>query len=195
MRRRRPLRRSMLTLAAAIGLGAILGTIATPARAQTPGTRTLPPGDGRDLAAAACSQCHALNVIMSMREGGGLAQARHQHGDARRAAQSARGRHRHRLFRTANFGPGRLSARRSRVAPRAHRPRPSLPSRCRRAPARNWSRRAAPSATPWNALRSSSEARRNGPISSPTWSAAARRQARRRRRSSRPYLAANFGGE
>jgi len=39
--------------------------IAMPARAQG----ALPPGEGRDLMATACSQCHPLNVIRSMREG------------------------------------------------------------------------------------------------------------------------------
>jgi len=36
-----------------------------PARAQG----ALPAGEGRDLMATACSQCHPLNVIRSMREG------------------------------------------------------------------------------------------------------------------------------
>jgi cytochrome c5 len=40
-------------------------TIAMPARAQG----ALPAGEGRDLLATACSQCHPLNVIRSMREG------------------------------------------------------------------------------------------------------------------------------
>ena len=35
--------------------------IAVPARAQG----ALPPGEGRDLMATACSQCHPLNVIRS----------------------------------------------------------------------------------------------------------------------------------
>ena len=39
--------------------------VAVPAHAQG----ALPPGEGRDMVAVACSQCHALNVIMSMREG------------------------------------------------------------------------------------------------------------------------------
>jgi cytochrome c5 len=46
--------------------GAVLAiVVAVPAHAQG----ALPPGEGRDMVAVACSQCHALNVIMSMREG------------------------------------------------------------------------------------------------------------------------------
>ena len=45
---------------------------ALPASAQTVQllpARELPQGEGRDLVAVACSQCHALNVILSVREG------------------------------------------------------------------------------------------------------------------------------
>jgi cytochrome c5 len=55
------MRQVILALCAA----AILVAIGMPARAQG----ALPPGDGRDLMATACSQCHPLNVIRSMREG------------------------------------------------------------------------------------------------------------------------------
>ena len=48
-------------------LGALLLGLATPLYAQTPGA--LPPGDGRDLVATACSQCHTLSVIMAGRDG------------------------------------------------------------------------------------------------------------------------------
>src|SRR5262249_61138133 len=47
-------------------LALVLGT-ATPLRAQT--ASALPPGEGRDLVATACSQCHTLNVIMAGRDG------------------------------------------------------------------------------------------------------------------------------
>ena len=40
---------------------------AAPLHAQTPGA--LPQGDGRDLAATACSQCHSLNVLIAGRDG------------------------------------------------------------------------------------------------------------------------------
>lgn len=39
----------------------------TPAHAQT--APTLPQGEGRDLAAVACSQCHTLAVLMAGRDG------------------------------------------------------------------------------------------------------------------------------
>jgi mono/diheme cytochrome c family protein len=46
--------------------GAVLAfAVAVPLHAQS----AFPPGEGRDMVAVACSQCHALNVIMSMREG------------------------------------------------------------------------------------------------------------------------------
>src|ERR1700730_19219748 len=51
----------------------LIGTIAcallaagTPLRAQT---AALPQGEGRDLVATACSQCHSLSVIMAGRDG------------------------------------------------------------------------------------------------------------------------------
>ncbi len=40
---------------------------ATPSRAQT--ANPLPPGDGRDLVAVACSQCHTLGTIAKIRDG------------------------------------------------------------------------------------------------------------------------------
>jgi len=49
----------------ALCTAALAIAIAVPARAQG----ALPPGEGRDLMATACSQCHPLNVIRSMREG------------------------------------------------------------------------------------------------------------------------------
>ena len=44
----------------------VLGA-AAPLHAQT--ASALPPGEGRDLVATACSQCHSLNVIMAGRDG------------------------------------------------------------------------------------------------------------------------------
>ena len=40
---------------------------AAPALAQP--ANALPPGDGRDIVATACTQCHALTVILAMRDG------------------------------------------------------------------------------------------------------------------------------
>ena len=53
-----------LVLVGALAL--VLGA-AAPLRAQT--ASALPPGEGRDLVATACSQCHTLNVIMASRDG------------------------------------------------------------------------------------------------------------------------------
>jgi len=56
-------------------LAALLLAVAVTAQAQTSGAappvraNALPPGEGRDLVAVACSQCHVLNVITSMRNG------------------------------------------------------------------------------------------------------------------------------
>jgi mono/diheme cytochrome c family protein len=48
-------------------------TLAAPAPlyAQAPGAQApgLPPGEGRDLVAVACTQCHGLNTIMAIRDG------------------------------------------------------------------------------------------------------------------------------
>ena len=52
-----------LTLAGA----AALLLAATPLHAQT--ATSLPQGEGRDLVATACSQCHTLSVIMAGRDG------------------------------------------------------------------------------------------------------------------------------
>jgi mono/diheme cytochrome c family protein len=48
-------------------LAALMLGLATPLHAQTAGA--LPQGDGRDLIATACSQCHTLGVIMAGRDG------------------------------------------------------------------------------------------------------------------------------
>src|SRR5262249_13023540 len=50
-----------------VGVLALVLGAATPLRAQT--ASALPPGEGRDLVATACSQCHTLNVIMAGRDG------------------------------------------------------------------------------------------------------------------------------
>jgi cytochrome c5 len=50
---------------AALCAVALACTAAAPASAQN----VLPPGPGRDLVGTACTQCHNLSVIMSMRNG------------------------------------------------------------------------------------------------------------------------------
>jgi mono/diheme cytochrome c family protein len=52
----------VLTLLAALTVAAL------PLRAQQDAS-PLPPGDGRDIVAATCSQCHALTAITHLREG------------------------------------------------------------------------------------------------------------------------------
>ena len=48
-------------------LVAALALAAAPALAQP--ANPLPPGDGRDIVASACTQCHPLTVILAMRDG------------------------------------------------------------------------------------------------------------------------------
>jgi cytochrome c5 len=49
-------------------LALALSSAATPSRAQQ-GPDPLPPGDGHDLVAVACSQCHYLGTIAKIRDG------------------------------------------------------------------------------------------------------------------------------
>jgi cytochrome c5 len=65
----------------------------------------LPPGEGRDLTATACSQCHPLNVIRSMREGA-EGWKRHVYNMVTRGAQlNAREADNVVAYLAANFGP------------------------------------------------------------------------------------------
>src|ERR1700719_3275965 len=57
----RTFRLSVLGVAAALSLAA-----AAPLHAQP---SALPPGEGRDLVAVACTQCHGLNTIVQIRDG------------------------------------------------------------------------------------------------------------------------------
>jgi cytochrome c5 len=76
-------------------------TIAMPACAQG----ALPAGEGRDLLATACSQCHPLNVIRSMREGA-EGWKRHVYNMVTRGAQlNAREADMVIAYLAANFGP------------------------------------------------------------------------------------------
>src|SRR4051812_43668292 len=63
---------------------ALLLVNATPLRAQT--VAALPQGDGRDLVAVACSQCHTLSVVMAGR-GGSVGWRNHVHNMVLRGAQ------------------------------------------------------------------------------------------------------------
>jgi cytochrome c5 len=85
----------------AVLCAAALVIAATPAGAQG----TLPPGEGRDLLATACSQCHPLNVIRSMREGA-EGWKRHVYNMVTRGAQlNAREADAVVAYLATNFGP------------------------------------------------------------------------------------------
>lgn len=69
---------SLRALLLAIGVVATCAAAALPLRAQedAPASRTtgtaaspLPPGEGRDIVAVTCSQCHGLSAITHLREG------------------------------------------------------------------------------------------------------------------------------
>ena len=85
-------------------LAALCVAAGTPAHAQTP--IALPQGDGRDLVAVACSQCHTLNTIMVGREGA-AGWKRHVYNMVLRGAQlSPREADTVIQYLAANFGPG-----------------------------------------------------------------------------------------
>src|SRR5262249_351012 len=91
-------RRSLSLIAA----GALAALAAGPSRAQT----ALPQGDGRDLVATACSQCHALNVITAGRDGP-VGWKHHVYNMVLRGAQlTPRDPRTVIACLTANFGPG-----------------------------------------------------------------------------------------
>jgi hypothetical protein len=148
---------------AAIGLVAIAG--AGPAHAQGAQPRPLPPGEGRDLLATACTQCHNLSIIVSMRDGA-PGWRRHVYNMVTRGAQLTSSEAEAVIgYLAANFGPS--------SAPVAA------------APATAASVTASPatisSASQWRNAREGT-----GPRSSPTWSVAAQSRAPTRRRRSRP---------
>jgi mono/diheme cytochrome c family protein len=85
-------------------LAALCVATATPVHAQT--AMTLPQGDGRDLVAVACSQCHTLNTILVGREGA-TGWKRHVYNMVLRGAQLTPGEADTVIqYLTANFGPG-----------------------------------------------------------------------------------------
>ena len=92
-----------LTISAAF---AAVCLAAAPVAAQQQAANALPPGDGRDLVAAACTQCHALTVILAMRDGP-IGWKRHVHHMVMRGAQlNARETDTVLAYLDANFGPG-----------------------------------------------------------------------------------------
>ena len=89
--------------AAALAIAAL--AVVAPARAQRTPPAALPPGEGSDLMTTACSQCHPLNVIRSMREGA-EGWKRHVYNMVTRGAQlNAREADTVVAYLAANFGP------------------------------------------------------------------------------------------
>ena len=87
-----------------VGALALLFGAATPLRAQT--ASALPPGEGRDLVATACSQCHTLNVIMAGRDGP-VGWKKHVYNMVLRGAQlTPRETETVLQYLVSNFGPG-----------------------------------------------------------------------------------------
>jgi cytochrome c5 len=89
-------------------LGAAFLCLAAPAgawaQAQIPAS-SLPPGDGRDLLAVACTQCHGLGTIVSMRDGEG-GWTLHVHNMVLRGAQLSSSEAKTVVsYLTTNYGP------------------------------------------------------------------------------------------
>ena len=79
-------------------------TGASVARAQT--AQALPAGEGRDIVAVACTQCHTLNPLIAMRDGP-VGWKRHVYNMVIRGAQlSPRDVDTVLQYLNANFGPG-----------------------------------------------------------------------------------------
>ena len=103
-------RRALCGLIAALFL-----VTGTPLVAQT--GSPLPQGDGRDLTATACSQCHALNPITAVREGP-AGWKRHVYNMVLRGAQlTPREADTVIQYLAANFGPGAQPAAKAVALP------------------------------------------------------------------------------
>jgi mono/diheme cytochrome c family protein len=53
----------------AVAIASAVLAAAGPCHAQREGANPLPPGDGRDIVAVACTQCHGPNAFTQLREG------------------------------------------------------------------------------------------------------------------------------
>ena len=85
-------------------LAAALTVAAVPALAQP--ADALPPGEGRDIAASACTQCHPLTIILALRDGT-VGWKRHIDTMVMKGAQvTAREADTLLAYLDANFGPG-----------------------------------------------------------------------------------------
>jgi mono/diheme cytochrome c family protein len=116
--------------AAALGLAVIAIAGADPAHAQGAQQRPLPPGEGRDLLATACAQCHNLSIIVSMREGS-AGWRRHVYNMVTRGAQLTSPEAEAVIgYLAANFGPGSTSVTAPPVALPAGPGKELVESRC-----------------------------------------------------------------
>ena len=89
-------------------LVAALVLASAPASAQP--ASPLPPGDGRDIVASACTQCHPLTVILAMRDGP-VGWKRHVYNMVLRGAQlTPREADTVIAYLVANLGPGAPAA-------------------------------------------------------------------------------------
>src|SRR5262252_176437 len=85
-------------------LAALVVAAGTPAHAQT--ANALPQGEGRDLVATACSQCHTLSVIMAGHDGP-VGWKKHVYNMVLRGAQlTPRETETVLQYLVSNFGPG-----------------------------------------------------------------------------------------
>jgi cytochrome c5 len=123
--RKNQLRASALGFATLAAI-AIAGT--GPAHAQ--GAQPLPPGEGRDLLAIACAQCHNLNIVVSMREGPS-GWRRHVTNMVTRGAQLTSPEAEAVIgYLASNFGPGAASVAAAPVALPAGPGKELVESRC-----------------------------------------------------------------
>src|SRR5262249_6912266 len=151
------------------GAAALALVATTPANAQG----QLPQGEGRDLVAVACAQCHALAPILAGREGP-AGWKRHVHNMVLRGAQLTPSEADTVIrYLAANFGPGNAPPGKVAV---------TLPAGA----GKELSRPAVRPATISSVSRSSSGRASTGPRSSPTWWRVARPRPPRRPAPLRP---------
>jgi len=92
------------------GIFAAAATLALAATTQVNAQGALPQGEGRDIVAVACTQCHALTPILTGREGA-AGWKKHVHNMVLRGAQISPAEAETVVrYLTANFGPGAAPA-------------------------------------------------------------------------------------
>lgn len=88
------------------GLAALTLAAAGPALAQGGPAANLPAGEGRDVLTTACTQCHALNTVIAMRDGAGGWKRQVRNMIFRGAQVSDANSEKLIDYLVANFGPG-----------------------------------------------------------------------------------------